>query len=141
MLFLILLFFRFKIKTVPAFGKYDCNKFKANDNRRIWKGVFREAIMRYLSSSSSSLCRTASTNLPDPLTLPVSIVHRSRQIFLATSCTGTELLCISSSWSSNLCLSMWRGPLEYITYEFVFTSPAVSRMPGLSDLNRIRDGW
>ena len=27
---------------------------------------------------------------------------------------------------------MWRGPQEYITYEFVLTSPAVSRMPGSS---------
>ena len=30
---------------------------------------------------------------------------------------------------------MWRGPLEYATYEFVSTSPVVSRMPGSSNLD------
>ena len=43
----------------------------------------------------------------------------------ATSCISTELLYIGSSWSSGLCLSMWKGPQEY---EFVLTSPAVSHM-------------
>ena len=38
-----------------------------------------------------------------------------------------------SSWSSYLCTSMWRGPQEYITYELVPTSPAVSCMSGLSN--------
>ena len=62
------------------------------------------------SSSSSKLCRTASTDLPDSHSLPVSIVHRSREVFQATSCIETELLYVGSSWSSYLCLSMWRGP-------------------------------
>ena len=35
---------------------------------------------------------TACTDLPDLLPLLTSIVHRSRQIFDATSCIGTELL-------------------------------------------------
>ena len=51
------------------------------------------------------------------------------------SCISTELLCIDSSWLSNLCSSMYRGPQEYIDYEFVLTSPAVSRMSGSSNLD------
>ena len=43
---------------------------------------------------------------------------------------SAQLLYIGSSWSFCLCSSMWRGPLEYIAYEFVLTSPAVSRMSG-----------
>ena len=41
------------------------------------------------SSSSSSSCRAI-----------CSIVHHSRKVSQATSCFGTELLYISSSWSS-----------------------------------------
>ena len=85
------------------------------------------------TSSSSSLCRTASTNIPDPLSLPVSIVHLSRKIFNNTPSIGTELFYIGSSWSSSLCSSMWKGPQEYVAYEFVSTSPAVSYMSGSSN--------
>ena len=96
----------------------------------------------YLGQKSSlSSCRPASTDLPYPLLLPVSIVHYSRQVFQATSCIGSELLYIGSSRSSNLFSSMWRGPREYITYEFVLTFPAVSCMSGLSHLDSFRDGW
>ena len=44
------------------------------------------------SSLSSSSCRTASTDLSDPLLSPISIVHRYREVFKATSSVGTELL-------------------------------------------------
>ena len=44
-------------------------------------------------------------------------------------------------WSSCLCSSMWRGPQEYVTYEFVPISPAVSRMSGSSNLDSFCDGW
>ena len=37
---------------------------------------------------------------------------------------GTELLYVGYCLSSCLCSSMWRGPQEYVTYEFVSTSPA-----------------
>ena len=57
---------------------------------------------------SSLSCRSASTGFPDTLSQPVSIVHRSREVFKATSCIGTEQLYIGSSWSSCLCSSMWR---------------------------------
>ena len=76
----------------------------------------------------SSSCRTASTDLPDPLSPLVSIIHCSRLVFKAISCIGTDLLYIGSSWSSCFCSYMWRGPHEYVTYELVFTSPAMSRM-------------
>ena len=42
------------------------------------------------SSSSHATCM----DLPNPLSPPVSIVHRSRQVFQAKSCIGTELLYI-----------------------------------------------
>ena len=35
---------------------------------------------------------------------------------------------------------MCRGPLAYIAYEFVLTSPAVSRMSDSSNLDCFRDG-
>ena len=38
---------------------------------------------------------------------PVSIVHRYREVFQATSCIDSELLYIGSSWSSYLCLSIY----------------------------------
>ena len=34
-----------------------------------------------------------------------------------------------------------RGPLEYVTYEFVPTSPALYRMPGSSNLDSFRDRY
>ena len=67
---------------------------------------------------SSSLCRTISTDITDPFSPPLPIVHCFRQIFRATSRIGIELLYVSSCWSSYLCPSMWRGPHEYIPYAF-----------------------
>ena len=74
-------------------------------------------------------------DLPNPLSPPISIVHNPQQVLQATSCIGTELLYTGSSWSS-----MWRGPQEYIAYEFVLTFPAVSRMSGSSNLDSFPDG-
>ena len=62
----------------------------------------------YVISSLSSCC-AASTDLPDSLSLPVSIVHCSQEVFQAASCISTELLYIGSSWSSNFCSSMCSG--------------------------------
>ena len=59
----------------------------------------------------------------------------------SSSCIGTELWYIGSSWSSCLCSSMWRDPQEYVTYEFVPTSPAVSCISSSSRLYSFRDGW
>ena len=106
----------------------------------IEKGAFGSPSTTVGQLTSSSLCRSAITDLPDPLPPPVSIIHRSWQVFKATSCISTELLYIGSSWSSCICSSLWRGPQEYVAYEFVFTSPAVSHMSGLFNLDSFCDG-
>ena len=80
-------------------------------------------------------------DLPESLSPPTPIVHLSQKVLKATSCISIELLYIGSSWSSYLYSSMWMGPQEYVTYEFVPISPAVSRMCGLSNLDSFRDEW
>ena len=86
----------------------------------------------YISSSSS--CRTISPDISDPISPSLTIVHWFWQFSRATSSICTELLYVCSSWTSCLCSSLWRGPQEYITYELVPTSPAVSRTSGSSIL-------
>ena len=94
------------------------------------------------SSSSSSSCHALSKDIPDPLSPPLRIVHCFRLVFRAISRIYTELLYVGSSWSSCLCSAMWRGPQEYITYELVPTSPAVSRMFGGSNFDSfVMGGW
>ena len=94
----------------------------------------------YHESSSSSSCCTISMDIPDPLLPPFSIVHCFWQVLSTTSHISIELLYVGSSWSSCLCSSMWRSPQEYITYEFILTSPAVSRVSGSSNLDNFHDG-
>ena len=74
----------------------------------------------YISSSSSSSNRAISTDIPDPLSLPLPIVHCFRQVFRATSHIGRELQYVGSSRSSCLCSAMWRGPQQYITYIYIY---------------------
>ena len=50
-------------------------------------------------------------------------------------------LYVGSSWTSCLCSSMWKGPQEYITYELVATSSAVSCVSGSSNFDSFRYGW
>ena len=69
-------------------------------------GVF---FLLYRLPSSSLSCHAASTDLPDHHSLPISIVHRSREVFQAF-CIGAELLYIGSNWSSCLYSSTWRCP-------------------------------
>ena len=95
----------------------------------------------YIYISSSSPYRAISTDIHDLLTQPFSIVYCFQPVFKATFRIGTELLYAGSSKSSCLCLSMWRGPQEYITYEFVPSSQAVSSLSGSSNLDSFRDGW
>ena len=47
--------------------------------------------------TSSSSCRTISTDIPDPFPPPFSIVHCFRQVFKNTSRIRTELLYVRSS--------------------------------------------
>ena len=111
---------------------------------------FKKSIKVYNSSivvvkvftmlSSSSSCCAASTDIPDPLSPLLPIDHRLWQVFRATSRILTELLYVCSSWSSCFCLAICGGPQEYITYELVLASPAVSCMSGSSDLDSSRDG-
>ena len=51
---------------------------------------------------NSSSCRTASTDLSDPLSPLVPSVHLSREVWKATSYISTELVYGGSSWSSKL---------------------------------------
>ena len=83
--------------------------------------------------SSSSSCYASNTNLADTLSLPVSIVHCSREVFKFISYICTEVFYIGSSWSSSLCSSIWRGPQECFAYEFVLASLEMSRMFGSSN--------
>ena len=92
------------------------------------------------SSSSSSSCRAASTDTPDPLSPLLPIVHHLWPVFRATSRILTQLLYVCSSWLSCFCSAICGGPQEYITYELVPASPAVSCMSGSSNLDSFRDG-
>ena len=92
----------------------------------------------YLSSSSSG--RAISTDISDPLSPPLPIIHCFQEVFRATSRIYSELLYVGSSWSSCLYTSTWRGPQEYITYERVPTSSAVSCMSGSSNFDSFHDG-
>ena len=78
---------------------------------------------------------------PDPLSPPLPIIHCFRQVFRATPRICTKLLYVGSSWSHCLCSSMWRGPQEYITFELVPTTPAVSCMSGSPSFDNFCDGW
>ena len=71
--------------------------------------------------------RAASTDFPDPLSQPVSIVHRSQQVIKATSLTA-QGYCILLLAGRPTFARPWGGPLEYIAYELVLTSLAVSCM-------------
>ena len=124
-------FHYFKTKSRPKLVVHYCciSQIRQKENRK------------NSSSSSSSSGRTISTDISNLFSPPLSIIHCFQQVFRATSCIGTELLYVGSSWSSCLCSSMWRGPQEYVTHEFVPTSPAVSYMSGLSNLDNFRDGW
>ena len=69
----------------------------------------RQISLSYDWSSSSSSCRAASIDIPDPLSPLLPIVHRLWPVFRSTSRILTELLYVCSSWSSCLCSSMRRG--------------------------------
>ena len=60
----------------------------------------------YHQQSSSTLCRAISTDIPDPHSSPLPIVHEFQQVFRPTSRIGIELLYVGSSC---LCSAIWRG--------------------------------
>ena len=71
-----------------------------------WKHFQFSSVTRISSSS----CRAASTDIPDPLSPLLPIIHRLRQVFRVTSCVLTLLLYVSSSWSSCFCTAICGGP-------------------------------
>ena len=89
--------------------------------------------------SSSSSCRATGTDIPDPLSPLLPIVHRFWQVLRTTSRILTELLYVGSSWSPYFYSAMWGGLLENITYELVPASPAMSCMSGLYNFDSFRD--
>ena len=90
--------------------------------------------------SSSLSCCAASTDIPDALSLLLPIVHRLWQVFRAISRILTQLLYVCSGWSSFFCSAICECPQEYITYELVPASPAVSCVSDSSNLDSLRDG-
>ena len=90
--------------------------------------------------SSSSSCRAACADIPDRLSPFLPIIHRLRQVFRVTSRVLTQLLYVGSCWSSHSCSSMCGGPQEYVAYELVLASPAVSCVSGSSNLYSFCDG-
>ena len=71
---------------------------------------------------------------------PATHLHRPSLLVGLQGYILYQLLYINSSRLSCPCSSMWRCLQEYVGYEFVPTSPAVSRMPGLSNLSSFCDG-
>ena len=133
----------------PPCIKSNTLKKSTNNSVALWKGrmqsfIFHSHINYFFNQArktlSSSSCHATSMDIPDPLSLSLPIVHCFQEVFKFTSCIGTELLYIGSSWLSCLCSAMWRGPQEYITHELVPTSPAVSRMFGSSNFDSFHDG-
>ena len=104
-------------------------------NIYIYIYIFRIVCKWKSFTNSSSSHHAISTDIPDPLSPTLPIVHCFWQVFRAKSHIGTELLYVGSSWLSCLCSSMWRGPQEYITYKLIPTSPAVSDMFGSSNFD------
>ena len=68
---------------------------------------------------SSWSCRAASTDIPDPLSPHLPIIHRLWQVFRVTSHIITYMLHVCSSWPFCFWLAICGGSQEYITYELV----------------------
>ena len=109
--------------------------------RLVSLSTVRKPVCTTTSSSSSSSCRFISMDISDPLPSSLPIVHCFWLVFRATSGICTELFYVCSGWTFCLCSSLWRDPQEYITYELVPTSPAVSCMHGWSNFDSFRDRW
>ena len=92
-------------------------------------------------SSSSSLCCTASTDLSDPLSPPSlsSIAPgRSSRLYPVSALSCCIYILAGRPAFARPCKGC---PQEYIAYESVLISPAVSRMSGSSNFDSFRDGW
>ena len=101
--------------------------------KRWWHGCFD--IYHHHVASSARVSLILWPSLPKD--------HRFRQVIWSASRIYTELLYACSNWSSCIFSAMWRGPQQYIIYELVPTSPAVSCMLGSSNLECffVMGGW
>ena len=86
----------------------------------------------YIYISSSSSYRAGSTDIPDPLSPLLPIVHRPRQVFRTTLYPHTAAECTFVLVVLLLRGRVW-GSIRVISYEFISASPA------MSNLNRFRD--
>ena len=109
--------------------------------RKFEMPVQKKSQETYWMHQVSSSCHAISMDIADPLSPPLLIDHYFRHVLSDTSRIGIELLYVVSSWSSCLCTTMRRCSLEYLTYELVPISPAVSCMSGSSNFDSFRDGW
>ena len=106
-----------------------------------WAGMKIVYNKKYNKSVTLGLCIRETYISSCRLSTPHPIVHHFRQVLRATSRIYPELLYVCSSRSPCFCSTMWRGPQEYITYELVPTSPAVSCMSGSSNFGSFCDVW
>ena len=72
-----------------------------------------------------------STDFSDSLFPSIPLIHHSQQFLLTASSVRTEVIQVSSCWSTHTGVSMWSDPLNNVTNEFVFVSSAMSRMSRL----------
>ncbi len=112
------------------------NKYQTGFQMEQNKGfIITKQTLHEQHSSSSSSRRAASTDIPDPLSTLLPIVHRFWPVFRATSRVLTQLLNVCSSWSSCFCSAIYRCT----SHELVPASPAVFFMSGSSNLDSFRD--
>ena len=71
---------------------------------------FHREVYIWPYESSSSSYRAVSTDIPDPLSPLLPIVHRLWQVFRATSHILTELLYVCLSWPSCFCSAIYGCP-------------------------------
>ena len=63
-----------------------------------------------MQSSSSSFCRAISADIPGPLSPPLPLVHRIRQVLRIAPRILKEVLYVRSNWSPCFWSAMWTGP-------------------------------
>ena len=104
-----------------------CRLFNAKFSLNIYiKYILFSLVLFYgLSTSSSSSCRTTNTDIPDPLTPLLPIVHCFRQVLRASYRILTELLYVGNPAIVRQC----EGSIAE-HHELVSASPAVSCMSG-----------
>ena len=70
---------------VEGLGKYKQQQSQYQQKNNTIQKIYVTKIEKQLYGSSSSSCRAARRDIPDPLSPLFPIVHRLRQVFWATS--------------------------------------------------------